>query len=64
MTLDRRLGVLSFFGAVILGAILTDDQMASLTESPPAAAREKWRDEILDRFKGAGLVVEALQVAK
>ena len=50
--LDRRLGVLSFVGAVILGAILTDDQMESLTTVDAGAARDRWRDEIMERFGG------------
>lgn len=49
-TVDRRLDVLSFVGAVILGAVLTDDQMESLTETNASFARARWRTEILDRF--------------
>lgn len=64
VTVDRRLGVLSFVGAVILGAVLTDDQMESLTDTTAATAREKWRTEILDRFApGTSGLVEQLQAA-
>lgn len=63
-TVDRRLGVLSFVGAVILGAVLTDDQMESLTDTAAPAARQRWRTEILDRFGDGGFPsVEELRVA-
>ncbi|MBM4266980.1 MAG: TetR/AcrR family transcriptional regulator [Deltaproteobacteria bacterium] len=50
MSIDRRLQMLSFVGAVVLGAILTDEQMESLTETQAEAARGRWRDEILRRL--------------
>lgn len=63
-TVDRRLGVLSFVGAVMLGAILTDDQMESLTATDAGDARRQWRAEILERFAGRGFPpFDALQVA-
>jgi len=63
-TVDRRLGVLSFVGAVILGAILTDGQMESLTETSASRARERWREEILERFAAPGFGVRELRLAK
>ncbi len=52
LTVDRRLGVLSFVGAAILGVILTDDQMESLTQTEASDARGRWRSDILERFGG------------
>ncbi len=64
VTVERRLGVLSFVGAVILGAVLTDDQMESLTDTKAGVVRQQWRAEILDGFVGGALpALEGLRVA-
>lgn len=49
-SVDRRLEVLAFVGAVVLDAVLTDDQMHSILKAPPTEARGLWRQEILAKL--------------
>ncbi len=49
-TTDRRLEALSFVGAVVLDAVLADDQIESLLGEPSSQARSRWRGEILERL--------------
>lgn len=63
-TMDRRLGVLSFVGAVVLGAVLTDDQMESLVDVSSDTVRERWRAEILGRFAMESFPPQAMRAAR
>jgi len=61
---ERRLGMLSFIGAVVLGTVLTDDQLDSLIDAPGGEVRERWRREILDRFARPRILLGALGAAR